>query len=97
MSWPTQEQFDRAHKLGTEYALAQRENGATEAREAPLSGEWADDPTTRTVAAGVGYSAPDDWEPGLDRAQAYMAYEDGVQELADAWERGYFDAWAHSE
>lgn len=87
MSWPTQEQFDLAHQHGTEYALAQRENGATEAREAPLSGEWADDIDWQTVCRNVGY-VPD--------GESYPGGED-ASDLADAWERGYFDAWAHSE
>lgn len=85
MSWPTQEQFDAAHKAGTEYALQERANGATEPREAPLSGEWADDPTPWRIAVDVGFQGEDD-ENGWD----------AVSELADAWERGYFDVWAHS-
>ena len=86
MSWPTQEQFDKAHQHGTEYALAERANGATEARTGPLSGEWADDPTPRSVAYNVGWTTVDTDEE-----------QEAVDELADAWERGYFDAWAHSE
>ena len=83
MSWPTEEQFDKAHQHGTEYALAQRANGATEAREAPLSGEWAGDVSPSQIARNVG------WDPA--------SADSSVDELADAWERGYFDTWAHSE
>lgn len=92
MSWPTQEQFDLAHRHGTEYALQERENGATEPRESPLSGEWADDITTGIVARNVGYT-----EPQMPKAGAEIGeWQDGVQELADAWERGYNDTWTHS-
>jgi hypothetical protein len=87
VSWPTQEQFDQAHQHGTEYALQERANGSTGPQEAPLSGEWADGLTPRDVARNVG------WDP-----QEMIPYSEGdaVDELADAWERGYNDAWAHS-
>lgn len=86
MSWPTQEQFDAASAAGATYAQAEIANGATEARTGPLSGEWADDPTPRSVAYNVGFEVGDGDENS-----------DAVDELADAWERGYFDAWEHSE
>jgi len=88
MSWPTQEQFDQAHQHGTEYALQERANGATEGQEAPLSGEWADGLLARDVARNVGWdSDQDEFSDGLT---------DPTSELAGAWERGYFDTWAHS-
>ena len=84
-AWPTSEQSDAAHKLGTEYALQERAAGRTEPRESPLSGEWADDPTPLQIAGNVQY---------------FPTYSDGIAEditeLADAWERGYHDAWTHS-
>lgn len=92
MSWPTAEQFDNAAKLGTDYALTERRNGATEAQESPLSGEWADDPTDRDIALNVGYAPGED-----DTIEEMDEYAEGRSELADAWERGYFDAWAHPE
>lgn len=73
--------LDTAAELGAAYARAERENGATEAREAPLSGEWADDPTPRDVARNAGYFEDDDPEI--------------IDEIATAWENGYFDAWRH--
>lgn len=86
MSWPTAEQFDKAHQLGTEYALQERAGGATQAQDAPLSGEWADGMTPKTIAGNVGYyPSYDDMEDGED-----------LTELADAWERGYIDTWTHS-
>ena len=86
MSWPTQEQFDAASAAGASAAQAEIANGATEARTGPLSGEWADDPTPRSVAYSVGWTTVDTDEE-----------QEAVDELADAWEPGYFDAWAHSE
>ena len=70
--------MDTAAKHGGERARIEQQNGATEPREAPLSGEWADDPTPRDVARNAGYF--DDPE---------------IDEIATAWENGYFDAWRH--
>ena len=72
---------DKAAELGAAYARAEQQNGATEPREAPLSGEWADDPTPRDVARNAGYFEDDDPEI--------------IDEIATAWENGYFDAWEH--
>lgn len=73
--------LDKAAELGGAYARAEQQNGATEPREAPLSGEWADDPTPREVARNAGYFEDDDPE---------------IQdEIATAWENGYFDTWRH--
>ena len=54
--------LDTAAKHGSERARIEQQNGATEAREAPLSGEWADDPTPRDVARNAGYFEDDDPE-----------------------------------
>lgn len=86
MSWPTQEQFDAASAQGAEYAMDEHRNGATQAQESPLSGEWADGMTPGKVARNVGF----------DRADSLEQYSDGEHELANAWETGYNDAWAHS-
>ena len=72
---------DKAAELGAERARIEQQNGATEPREAPLSGEWADDPTPRDVARNAGYFEDDDPEI--------------IDEIATAWENGYFDAWRH--
>lgn len=81
-TWPTSEQFDQAHQHGTEYALREHANGATEAQESPLDGQWADAITPRDVANNVGFTDT-------------FVGSDAMMELADAWERGYFDAWTH--
>ena len=73
--------LDTATKHGGERARIEQQNGATEPREAPLSGEWADDPTPRDVARNAGYFEDDDPE--------------SIDEIATAWENGYFDAWRH--
>ncbi len=73
--------LDTAATHGTEYALQERANGATEPREAPLSGEWADDPSPRDIARNAGYFEDDDPEI--------------IDEIATAWENCYFDAWRH--
>lgn len=73
--------LDTAAKHGGERARIEQQNGATEAREAPLSGEWADDPTPRDVARNAGYFEDDDPEI--------------IDEISTAWENGYFDAWEH--
>lgn len=87
MSWPTQEQFDAASAAGTTHAQMQIAQGATEARP-PLSGEYVDDPTPRSVSRAVG------WDP----EELIMPHEgDAVDELADAFERGYYDVFAHRE
>lgn len=81
--WPTSEQFDQASTLGTEYALQERAGGATEGQEAPLSGEWADGMTERTIAGNVSYyPAYDSMEVGED-----------LTELGNAWENAYHDQW----
>ena len=90
MSWPTSEQFDAAHAAGAEYALLEAGEGATQAQESPLSGEWADGMTPRKIAYNVGFI------PTHANPVESQDYQDGEQELADAWERGYFDAWTHS-
>ena len=74
--------LDAAAKHGGERARIEQQNGATEPREAPLSGEWADDPTPRDVARDAGYGGEDAEE---------------IDEIADAWENGYFDTWRHED
>ena len=93
MTWPTSEQFDKASAHGTEYALQEIAGGRTEPRESPLSGEWADDITTSIVARNVGYTEPQ--TPKSD--DEIGEWQDGVQELADAWERGYNDVFRSIE
>jgi hypothetical protein len=83
-AWPTQEQFDAASALGSDRARAQIAAGCVRSEETPLSGEWADSPSPRSVAADVGYAR-------LGSTSAV----DGVEALADAWENGYFDTWEH--
>jgi hypothetical protein len=83
--WPTAEQFDAAHEAGCQAALAERRYGAEGPREAPLSGEWADDITLDQIARNVGYAPAND------------GVSTDLDELADAWERGYFDTWAHED
>lgn len=73
--------LDKATELGGAYARAEQQNGVTEPREAPLSGEWADDPTPREIARNAGYFEDDDPEI--------------IDEIATAWENGYFDTWRH--
>lgn len=86
-AWPTAEQFDKAAELGAEYAQGQIHEGMTTSVDSPLSGEWADGPTARSVAAQVGW----------DVEEMIMHTEgDAVDELADAWERGYNDVWSHA-
>ncbi len=85
MTWPTAEQFDAAADQGAQTALEERRNGAEGPRESPLSGEWADTATPRSVARDVGFILPGDQD------------FDAVEELASAWERGYFDTWAHED
>ncbi len=70
--------LDTAVKQGGEYARIEQQNGATEPRAAPLSGEWADDPTPRDVARNAGYFEDDDPEIAT-------AWENGY---FDAWEHG---------
>ena len=72
--------LDTAAEHGGERARIEQQNGAAEPREAPLSGEWADDPTPRDVAHSAGYF---DDDPEI------------IDEIATAWENGYFDAWRH--
>lgn len=85
-TWPTQEQFDAASANGCEYALAQQRAGRTEPMENPVSGEWVDSPTPRDIARAVGW----------DLEEMIPAHEgDAVDELTDAWERGYADAWRY--
>ena len=92
MTWPTQEQFDKASAHGTEYALQEITNGRTEPRESPLSGEWADDLTDRDVALNVGYA------PKTNATIEEMdEYAEARSELADAWERGYNDVYRSIE
>lgn len=91
MIWPTQEQFDQAHEFGSGRALDEINSGNEAERESPLSGEWEGDTTVRSIARSVGFNEPDEPE-GDDIEQ----WQNGCQELADAWERGYFDTWAHS-
>lgn len=78
--WPTTKQFDDAAELGSQQALAEIRNGAEEPRESPLSGEWADEVSPSRIAAAVSYTGTSD---------------SAVDELADAWERCYFDTWEH--
>lgn len=85
-AWPSAEQFDAAHALGTTKAQAEIADGATNGREAPLSGEWAGDTTPSSIAQEVGFTATSTFDDDLAHA---------LDELADAWERGYHDVWAH--
>lgn len=71
---------DKAAELGAERARDEIADGAHQEREAPLSGEWAGDPTPRDVARDAGYEGEDAEE---------------IDEIADAWENGYFDAWRY--
>lgn len=87
-NWPTDEQFDKATELGCNAALAERRNGNEEPQESPLSGEWADAPTSRSIAESLGFTQPDDDEH-------HHEWVDGLDELGTAWERGYFDTWTH--
>ncbi len=84
MTWPSQEQFDKASELGHEYALQEFSNGSRAAQESPLSGEWADGITLGDIARNVEYQA--------ETTEDFEA----VSELGNAWETGYNDAWTHS-
>lgn len=84
---PRQEQLDQAVTHGIEYALAEINAGNAGPQDAPLSGEWADGLLPQHVAGNVGYHEPDPVDDG-------GVYADGVTELGDAWERGYFDTWS---
>jgi hypothetical protein len=56
-----------------------------------LSGEWADDPTPRSIAADVGYATPDrDADEPID---AILADDETVQAIADAYEAGVSDTF----
>lgn len=88
MSWPTSDQFDKAAENGHEYALQEWTDGRRQRRESPLSGEWADDVTMEQIARNVGYTT--------HHADTAEELADARDELADAWERGYNDAWSHS-
>lgn len=90
MSWPTAEQFDAASAAGTAYAEAEIANGATEAQESPLSGEWADAPSPRSISESLGFTQP-------EAEEEHHEWVDGMDEIANAWERGYRDVFAHRE
>lgn len=85
-AWPSAEQFDAAHALGTTKAQAEIADGATNGREAPLSGEWAGDITLDEISRAVGFTATDIFNDELS---------DALDELGNAWERGYHDVWSH--
>jgi hypothetical protein len=85
VSWPTAEQFDAASAAGATYARDQIANGAEAPFDGPLSGEWADGPTERSIAGEVSYY------PNYDS----METGDDLTELGNAWERGYFDVFEH--
>ena len=72
--------LDTAAKHGAAYARAQIADGQQHNIIDPLSGEWADDPTPRSVALAAGYEGDD----GED-----------IDAIATAWENGYYDTWEH--
>lgn len=77
---------DWATQLGTEYALDEISFGVVEVNESPLSGEWADSPTPRTVFENVTGTDPEyDEDPDIPEF---------VSEIADAWEAGYFGVYS---
>lgn len=84
-AWPTAEQFDAAHAAGSDRARAQLAAGWVRPEETPLDGQYADSPSPRSVALAVGWTDDENPHEG-----------DAVDELSEAWERGYFDAWDHS-
>jgi len=67
---------DRAYKNGHDYA---RDNHTFQV-ESPLSGEWADEPTWRTVLTDLGLD-PDDTDPN------------DVEALCSDWGLGYLSRW----
>lgn len=93
-TWPTAEQFDAAAEQGSQAALDERRSGAEGPRESPLNGEFAGAPTPRDVAYGVGFPGKSMDDLTDDESDDYISAE---AELADAWERGYFDTWAHED
>lgn len=72
-----------AYLFGRAAARTEMERGLRGASIAPLSGEWAGDPTPKSVAE-----------------QAWLGPEempdDAIEEIAEYWERGYFEAWQGS-
>ena len=76
--------LDTAANHGGERARIEQQNGATEPREAPLSGEWADDPTPRDVARNAGYFEDDDPEIIDEIATAYRSGVDALPAAARA-------------
>jgi hypothetical protein len=75
--------YDKANRLGQEYALDEHAGGATEPQGGPLSGEWADGLLPSDVFFNV-----------MDRG--FNPRVDGVHlmsDLADEWEKGYWDRW----
>ncbi len=81
-SGPTIEQFEQAINHGIECALDEIGHDATQPRENPLSGEWADGIVPRDIAFNVGFKDED------------SNFGEALNELADAWERGYHDTWS---
>ena len=73
-----------AREHGQDYALCEMAVGSIEANPAPLSGEWADAPTPRTIFADVTgheYGWDDDYEWDL------------LESVTEAWECGYRDQY----
>jgi hypothetical protein len=78
LQWPSKDEIARAQQMGIDYAKHEIAQGQ-EIQEAPLSGEWADGLTDRQIAFGVDFT--------------YLENLEGVLELGNAWETGYFDTW----
>lgn len=72
-----------AYVRGQDTAMTEFDHGAAAGREAPLSGEWADELTPATLHAAVLGHFADDTDEGRDH----------VTQLADEFERGYDDTW----
>ena len=69
----------RAYRMGRSHATACIAAGWMTPAEAPLSGEWADEPTPDDVLTDLGVT-PDTVD------------EVDVDELLGSWEAGYFEA-----
>ena len=69
-----------AYLMGKKQAEEEQSYGQEVPWGAPLSGEWAGAPTPGTIVEALGL----DW---------YEVDGESIHEIAEWWEKGYFEAW----
>lgn len=72
----------RAEEMGGRVAEAEMQFGAAEPRDAPLSGEWADELTPHDLFIRI-----------MERRAMTAADLDLMESLAESFEAGYFARW----